>query len=127
LNPGVSVSVSIRSQGAVSVLDVGGDVDVHTASAVRDALNRELDSGRRDIVVDLERVTFIDSTGLGVLVAGHHRLAADGGQLRVVCAQDRILRLLDITGLRQVLAVHDTVPHALNAAASAPAGSDQPN
>jgi anti-sigma B factor antagonist len=120
LNRRVSVSVSLRSEGAVTVVDVGGEVDVHTAPTVRDALTQQIDAGRRDLVVDLGSVTFIDSTGLGVLVAGHHHLAEHGGILRVVCAQDRILRLFDITGLREVLAVHETLLDAVAAAAPAP-------
>jgi anti-sigma B factor antagonist len=54
---------------------------------------------------------------LGVLVAAHRSLADRGGALHVVCSKDRVLRLFDITGLREVLALHESLAAALAAAA----------
>jgi anti-sigma B factor antagonist len=89
-------------------LVVTGDIDVHTGPALREQMLSAIDSGRRRMIVDLSRVEFMDSTGLGVLVAGLNRARQAGGGLWLVCAQDRLLKLFRITGLDEVLSVHRT-------------------
>jgi anti-sigma B factor antagonist len=68
--------------------------------------------GHRQIVVDLEGVDFLDSTGLGVLVGGLKRLRSHGGDLSLVCTQARILKVFEITGLTTVFAISPTVEEA---------------
>ena len=66
-------------------------------------------------VVDLEAVEFLDSTGLGVLVGGLKRVRAHEGSLRLVCTQERILKIFRITGLTKVFPIHSSVDEALSA------------
>ena len=68
-----------------------------------------------DLIVDLTDIAFIDSTGLGVLVAGQNRAGELGGKLSVVCAQERVLKLFRITGLDEVFAIYPTRDEALSA------------
>ena len=63
----------------------------------------------------MERVDFLDSTGLGVLVGGLKRVRAHDGSLRLVCTQERILKIFDITGLDKVFGLHDSVSAAIAA------------
>ena len=64
------------------------------------------------IVVNLEEVEFIDSTGLGVLVGALKRMRARGGSLSLVCHQEGLLRVFTITGLVKVFAIYATVDEA---------------
>src|SRR5690348_18033287 len=64
----VDLSVSSSEQGAVTIVHVAGEIDVYTAPLLREVLDKQVAAGRTDLVVDLEKVTFMDSTGLGVLV-----------------------------------------------------------
>jgi len=74
-----------------------------------------VDHGARHIIADLRGVTFLDSTGLGVLVGSLKRLRSHGGSLRVVISADRILRIFRITGLANVFALHLSLQEALSA------------
>lgn len=96
-----------------TVLRPVGELDLHTAAVLRDALESE--PADRITVVDLGRLEFIDSTGLGTLVAARQRLIAGGGALRLVGAEERILRPFRLTGLLEVFELHDTVDRALGA------------
>ena len=58
------------------------------------------------MVLHLDGVTFMDSTGLGVLVGAHKAQVAGGGRFEVVCSDPRLLRILRITGLHRVLTIH---------------------
>jgi anti-sigma B factor antagonist len=113
----VDLTLNTRSEADRTVLEVAGEVDVYTGPTLRDRISDLLDSGVRDLVVDLGRVDFIDSTGLGVLVGALNRAKELDGSLRLVCAQERVLKLLRITGLDQVF----TVSASLEEATSEPA------
>jgi anti-sigma B factor antagonist len=94
---------------AVTVLVAAGELDVHTAAGFRAQLDDAAGAAATvggPLVVDLDAVSFLDSTGLGVLVAGQRTVAAGGGRLHLVCAAARILRLLDLTGVAELVTVH---------------------
>ena len=99
------------------VVEVGGEIDVYTAPRLRDALINLVDNGSYQLIIDLERVEFLDSTGLGVLVGGLKRVRAHDGGIELVCTQGRILRIFRITGLDSVFNIHKSVREAVGPAA----------
>jgi anti-sigma B factor antagonist len=111
----VDLSLTTRSEGDSTVVVVGGEIDVYTAPKLREQLIDLVNAGRYHLVVDMEGVEFLDSTGLGVLVGGLKRVRAHDGTLRLVCTQERILKIFRITGLTKVFPIHDTVDDAVSA------------
>ena len=111
----MELSLSTHTVGEHTVLEVGGEVDVYTAPRLRERLIELVEGGARHVVVDLSRVEFLDSTGLGVLVGGLKRVRAHEGSLRLVCTQERILKIFRITGLTKVFPISDTVEQAVTA------------
>jgi anti-sigma B factor antagonist len=111
----VNLSLSTKSVDDQRVLEVGGEVDVYSAPNLREKLQGLLTGQVPNLIVDLSGIAFIDSTGLGVLVGGQNRAAEAGGALRLVCAQERVLKLFRITGLDEVFAIYPTLPEAVNA------------
>jgi anti-sigma B factor antagonist len=109
----VDLDLSARDIGGVSVVAVKGEIDVYTAPRLRDRITDLVGSGTYRIVVDLEGVEFLDSTGLGVLVGGLKKVRAHGGSLQLVCTQERLLKIFRITGLAKVFAIHGDVDAAL--------------
>jgi anti-sigma B factor antagonist len=78
---------------------VRGDLDLHTAPELNEALTRAIDEGRSRLVVDLTETSYLDSSGLTALVMAHKRLRKFGGQLVVVNVDPSIGRTFEITGL----------------------------
>jgi anti-sigma B factor antagonist len=117
----MELALSTRAVGDHTVLEVGGEVDVYTAPRLRERLIELVEAGARNVVVDLSRVEFLDSTGLGVLVGALKRLRAVGGSLGLVCAQERLLKIFRITALDRVFSLYDSV-EAATAATGADAG-----
>jgi anti-sigma B factor antagonist len=101
--------------GDCAVLQVAGEVDAYTAPMLREQIRELAAKGAVHLIVDLSRVDFLDSTGLGTLVGGLKRLREAGGTLTLVITAPRILRLFQITGLTKVLVIHPTVAEALTA------------
>src|SRR5688572_17352895 len=108
----MELSMTTRTVGDHTVLDVGGEVDVYTAPRLRERLVELVEQGAKHVVVDLSRVEFLDSTGLGVLVGALKRLRAVNGTLGLVCAHERLLKIFRITALDRVFALYDTVDAA---------------
>jgi anti-sigma B factor antagonist len=104
--------------GETGVITLGGDVDLHTAPQLRERLARAIDDGVRTLVVDLARVTFIDSMTLGVLLGASKRLRPRGGQLRLVVSEPSVRKIFEITLLDRVFELHESRDGALSAAAA---------
>ena len=109
----MDLGLDVAERNGYAVLSVTGEVDVYTAPQFREQLIELVDQGQRKIVVDLQGVEFLDSTGLGVLVGGLKRVRSHDGDLALVCTQRRILKVLEITGLTKVFTIHDSVDAAV--------------
>lgn len=108
----MDLGLSVSEGNDWAVLAVEGEVDVYTAPQFRKRLIELVDEGRNRILVDLEAVEFLDSTGLGVLVGGLKRTRSNDGDLALVCTQRRILKVLEITGLTKVFTIYGSVAAA---------------
>ena len=89
-----------------------GEIDLAGAPRLREALSDVLAGGHTDLVMDLRAVTFIDSTGLGLLVGAGKKAYGLGGSMRIVCDNPRILKLLAVTGISRSLPVLATFEEA---------------
>ena len=103
------------NKDGIEVVDVGGEIDISTAPRLRDLLIELVSKNNYQLVVNMDEVGFLDSTGLGVLVGGLRRVRAHDGSLDLVCTRERILKIFRITGLTQVFGIHETVDQAIAA------------
>jgi anti-sigma B factor antagonist len=101
----VFFEVAQSGEADVPVLDVRGEIDVASAPELQDTLAGVIRTTPRILVVNLAEVTFIDSSGLGVLIGAVKAMRASGGDLRLVVTQPHIIRLLELTGLEEVFTV----------------------
>ena len=100
------------------VIALTGEVDLYTAPEFKERMVELIESGKKQIVVDLSKATFIDSTTLGVLVGGVKRLRPAGGSLALVCTDENITKIFEITGLDRVFPIHSSREEALDAVSS---------
>jgi anti-sigma B factor antagonist len=87
-----------------------GEIDVHTATALRDCLTELVEQGQRALVVDLHETTFIDSTGLGVLVGALKRARQADGDLVLAAPRRSIAKVFEVTGMDKTFEVLDHRP-----------------
>ncbi|MFI2206610.1 STAS domain-containing protein [Streptomyces sp. NPDC020192] len=100
-----------------SVVEVDGEVDAHTAPMIREGVIKLIDEGHRHFVLDLGFVTFMDSMGLGVIVAITKRIREHEDSLRIASISGRMLRIFDLSGMRESYEIY---PSAAEATQSAP-------
>jgi anti-sigma B factor antagonist len=98
-----------RRSGDRDLLAVAGDVDIATCDALRSALDQLLEEPAGQLVIDLTDLSFLDSTGLGVLVRAHKQASAAGIDFAIVCPPGQVHDLFAITRLVGVLQVIDTL------------------
>jgi anti-sigma B factor antagonist len=109
----LELGIDVRTHNSHAIVDVKGEIDVYTAPKLREKLIELVSEGSYDVVVNLEGVDFLDSTGLGVLVGALKRVKAHEGSLALVCTQDKILKIFKITGLTKVFPIHGSVEDAV--------------
>ena len=104
------------------VIALAGEVDLYTAPEFKQQLLEVISQGGRNVIVDFSDTTFIDSTTLGVLVGGVKRLRPSGGSLALVCTDQNITKIFEITGLDRVFPIYKSRDEALQNAGSAQPG-----
>ncbi|WP_431985142.1 STAS domain-containing protein [Streptomyces qinglanensis] len=109
-----------RVDGGVTVLEVGGELDISTAPLLASRLDALTAGPRPDLVLDLRPVSFMDCSGLSLLCRAKNRTAARHGRLRLVCDSNRFLRILEHARLAGTFEIHTRLPEAPATACAGP-------
>ena len=105
--PAADFDVTAESADGVATVSVRGEVDVYTAPQLRERLYSVVGDGATRVVLDLSAMTFIDSTGLGVVVGALKRLRESGGDLVLRSPSRSTRKVLEITGLTRIVEIVD--------------------
>lgn len=106
------VEIEITDADDYRVLRPTGDLDVYTVGSLRDAIGTLIEQESPKIVVDLDGVPFMDSSGLGALMGGVRRLREAGGDLAICCTREQHLKLFSITGFGEGVSIAPTIEEA---------------
>ena len=118
---GIRLEMSTREVNGYKVLDMTGEIDVYTAPQFKESVNQIISTGQNDLIVNMESVTYMDSSGFGTLLSATKRLKPNGGTVNLVACNSAIDRMLRITRLNTVFGTFQTVDEvieAINAAKS---------
>jgi anti-sigma B factor antagonist len=109
------LDVRQRQAGDVTILDMSGSVRIGEGSiALRDSVRRLVNDGKKKVLLNLGGVNYMDSSGVGELIANYTTLSREGGQLKLVNLTDKIQSLLLITKLLTVFDSYDNEAEALS-------------
>lgn len=109
----MNLTVNTRAANDTTcVLDIEGEVDVYTAPQLKQDIVQIAESGVKHLIINLSKVEYLDSTGLGVLIGGLKRLRENDGNLALVGPGMRILRIFEITGLDKIFDIYETEAQA---------------
>lgn len=106
------MAFKVRVERDLAIVEASSELDIFTAPQFRRACTRAIEAGH-DVAIDLSRVRFIDSAGLGVIVGTLKRVRAREGQLSLICDNPKVLGVLKMTGLIKVFTIHPSMD-ALN-------------
>jgi anti-sigma B factor antagonist len=108
----MELGIRTDQDNSVCTVTLEGEVDVYTAPRLKATLVELLDAGCVRIIIDLDKVAFIDSSGLGVLVGALRRARERDGAVRIVCTRDSVLKIFRITGLDKVFPIFSDAAEA---------------
>ncbi len=97
--------VHLERADSESIVHLHGDIDLFNAAQLRACIDDLAEGGEKRVVVDMAELEFIDSSGLGALIAGMRRLRGVGGEVVLRSPRGTAAQLLEVTGLMQVLTV----------------------
>lgn len=110
------MNITVESYGHAVILNLKGEMTEDILGVLKQAVEHQLENGEVvDIVLNLERVPFIDSTGLEYLLELQERLSERFGQVKLLRADPNMLQILEVTRLRSAFEVFQDVPEAVKA------------
>jgi anti-anti-sigma factor len=109
------LTVDVTEHGHYAVVAVAGELDIMTSADLRLPLHDLIAQGVLHHVLDLREVTFLDSTGLGILMGERKRLQDRGGSVRAVCGGGLAGRVIRLTAVDKLIDVHDDLRSAVEA------------
>lgn len=110
----MSLHISTEIQGDTLVVRLEGELDHHTAERVREQVEAELDRGlTENLVINLEGLQFMDSSGLGVILGRYKRVTQNGGRMALCSVNDQLMKLFEMSGMMKILRIYQTESQAL--------------
>jgi anti-sigma B factor antagonist len=110
---GAIFETQVKEADGFPVIELTGEIDLSTSPVFKQRIYEIIESGKRDVIVDMNGLDFMDSTGLGVLVAALKKTRMEGGSIRLICNRNNILKVFTITGLDKVFAIYDNLSELL--------------
>lgn len=111
----VALEVQTRqAEGGATVVSPTGRLDVAGAPALKEAISEVVKNGPPRVVIDLEGVSFVDSTGLGSVISALKQIRGNEGELRLAAPNQQVRVVLELTTLDRVFPYYATVEEALN-------------
>ena len=109
------MNLNLEKINGVSVLFVKEErIDAHNSSELKEALLHMIEQGDVTIIVQLEQVRFIDSSGLGALLSGYKNAAAKSGKLALACCRQQVLSMFELTRLNRVFEIYADLNEAFD-------------
>lgn len=116
----MSLKINLRETGNVVILDLDGRITLgETAASLRDTIRELLESGQKNILLNMGEVSYIDSSGLGQLVGSFATVTSRGGQLKLLNLQRKLQELMQVTKLITVFDTHTSETAAVRSYAAA--------
>lgn len=109
------MDIEVTKSGAISVVAPQGDLDMGAADQMKRTLTDLVDKGSRKLLIDLDHVGYVDSSGLGALVASMKHARGAGGDMRLCGLQDDVRAIFEMTRLVKAITVHASRAEALGA------------
>ncbi len=110
----MNLKINVNEENSQAIMTLKGEIDIYTATQLKDELNDLVSEQKNEVIVDLKDVTYMDSTGLGTFVSALKHAEKAESTLRLIRANDRLYRLFEVTGLDDVIDVHSEKEGGLN-------------
>ncbi len=105
----IHLKVEIRVEGKYLVVSLRGELDVESSQEMKNEVRKQISSEAPNVVIDLTNVSYVDSSGLGTLIALQKDARFNGGSLSIVGASQQIRRVMKMTNLDKLFELYDNL------------------
>ncbi len=113
------MNVDVREiENDIAILDVDGDIDLYSASDLRDSVFEQIDMGKTKVIINLENVTYIDSSGIGTLITSLSKIKKINGKMCIINVYDSVKKVFELTKLTTFFKMYSSESEALEAFSS---------
>ncbi len=108
------MEIEVRNRDKVAILDINGEIDLYNAPEIKSKIGELMESGKSDIIINLEKVSYIDSSGIGVLISSLSSLKKAGGSLKIINVFASVRKVFELTKLTSFFDIYDSEDNAMN-------------
>jgi stage II sporulation protein AA (anti-sigma F factor antagonist) len=110
---GMDLNLEKKIERLTLFLRLDGELDMHTSDLVRQAIDMEIEKrGIRTVILNLQNVQFMDSSGLGVILGRYKKLLSIGGKLKITNVPPNVFKIMELSGLPKIINFYEDETHA---------------
>ena len=102
----MDLKITVRNERRIPVIVLTGELDAYTSARFRETMIGLIENGAASLIISMNEVEYIDSSGLGALVGGLKRASERGGKIAIVCNNPQVKKVFEITGLERVFPLY---------------------
>lgn len=107
--------IKLSNKGTTLIVSVVGELDHHSAEHVRQKIDGELiKASTRNVIFDLSRLSFMDSSGIGVIIGRYKNVKKLDGKMAIVSSNKQVNRIIEMSGISKMIPVYDNIESAAN-------------
>lgn len=108
------MQLNFYTEGKTLVVGFNGELDHHTAESIRKEIDNYYDQKlMKNIILDLDNLKFMDSSGIGLILGRYKKAMNNGGKLLLVNVNTRVMRILEMSGITKIIKIYDSISNAL--------------
>lgn len=109
------MEINRRDSGEIVIFDINGEIDLYNAPEIKDKIKEEMNKSKVNIIINLDKVSYIDSSGIGVLISSLSNLKKVGGSLKLINVYASVRKVFELTKLTSFFDIYDSEADALAA------------
>ena len=109
------MEIKNRTVDGIAVLDINGEIDLYNAPEIKETIKKQMDGGLKKVIINLDNVSYIDSSGIGALISSLSNLKKVGGGLKIIKINDTVRKVFELTKLTSFFEIYDSEDEALAA------------
>jgi len=109
------MEISRRDSGDIVILDVNGEIDLYNAPEIKDTINKLIEEKKYNVVINLDKVSYIDSSGIGALISSLSNLKKYQGGLKICNVSGSVRKVFELTKLTSFFEIYDSEQEAISA------------
>ena len=109
------MKINVRDIEKSSVIDIEGEIDLYNAPELKETIKKLIDEKKLKIIINLGKVTYIDSSGIGALISGVSAIKKENGNMKLINVYASVKKVFELTKLTSFFDIYDSEEEALQA------------